>query len=204
MDPEQLVRYVGLLSSCKASPSEQTAAYSRGAHHHGRSGAVTYTEISQLVFGSGPDLEIWQMAARAAAIFCIALTLIRASGRRSFGQQSPFDACITVLIGAVLSRGVAGASPFWSTVAAGAILVAIHRSLALLSLRWPAMENLVNGVEIELVKDGRVSAKGMRRALVTRRNLDEAIRQKLGRSGIADVAVAIMERDGKITVIAKQ
>ncbi|MDB5827201.1 MAG: hypothetical protein JWQ73_1421 [Variovorax sp.] len=169
---------------------------------HGR--ALMYTEISELVFGTGPDLEVWQMAARAAAIFCVALILIRASGRRSFGQQSPFDACITVLIGAVLSRAVAGASPFWPTVAAGATLVAIHRALALASLRWVAVENLVTGAEIELVKDGRVNAKAMSHALVTRRNLDEAIRQKLGDANIDAVALAIMERDGKITVIQKR
>jgi hypothetical protein len=74
------------------------------------------------LFGQGSELEIWQMMARAVAIFFIALLLIRASGRRFFGQHAPFDACVTVLLGAVLSRAVAGASPFWATVAAGGAL----------------------------------------------------------------------------------
>jgi len=65
-------------------------------------------ELIHLVFGEGSDLEIWQMSMRGAVVFVVALVLIRASGRRSFGQHSPFDACITVLLGAVLSRAVVG------------------------------------------------------------------------------------------------
>ena len=42
------------------------------------------------LFGEGQDLASWQMAARGAAMFFIALVLIRVSGRRSFGQGSAF------------------------------------------------------------------------------------------------------------------
>ncbi|MET3382560.1 MULTISPECIES: DUF421 domain-containing protein [Variovorax] len=153
------------------------------------------------IFGTGSDLETWQMAARAIAVFFIALVLIRASGRRSFGQHSPFDACITVLLGAVLSRAVVGASPFWSTIAAGTALVVVHRAVALGSARWAAFEDVVNGREITLVRDAHLDQDAMRKALVSRRNLDEAVRQKLGDADLSSVRLAMLERDGKITVI---
>lgn len=156
------------------------------------------------LFGRGPELEPWQMAARAVAVFFIALVLIRASGRRSFGQHSPFDACITVLLGAVLSRAVVGASPFWSTMAAGAALVVVHRTVALGSSRWPRFEDLVNGREIVLVKDGQVDEQAMQSALVSRSNLAEAMRQQLGDVGIEAVARAVLERDGKLTVVERK
>jgi uncharacterized membrane protein YcaP (DUF421 family) len=156
------------------------------------------------VFGEGSSLKIWQMAARAAVIFVFALILIRTSGRRSFGQSSPFDACATVLLGAVLSRAVVGASPFWATVAAAAVLALMHRLLARACIRWQRLEDAVSGREIELVRDGRVDAEAMRRALLTERNLAEAVRQKIGERPIGDVALAMLERDGKITVIAKR
>ena len=162
------------------------------------------SEIIQQVFGEGSDLEIWQMAARAAAVFTLALALIRASGRRSFGQHSPFDACITVLLGAVLSRAVVGASPFWATIAAAAVLVLIHRAVALASIEWKWFEDWVNGREIELVRDGRVDAAAMRQALVSEKNLCEAVRQAIGDKKVSDVKRAILERDGKLTVIGKE
>lgn len=160
-------------------------------------------DLIDRVFGEGSDLEIWQMAARAAAIFVFTLIIIRASGRRSFGQSSPFDACATVLIGAVLSRAVVGASPFWATVASAAVLALMHRLMALACIRWKRLEDVVSGHEIELVRNGRVDDLAMRRALLTERNLAEAIRQKMGARPLKDVALAMLERDGKITVIAK-
>lgn len=160
-------------------------------------------QVFYWVFGHGTQLETWQMAARAIVIFFIALVLIRASGRRSFGQHSPFDACITVLLGAVLSRAVVGASPFWSTVVAGAALVILHRAVALCSLRWERFEDLVDGREIVLVRDGHMDRKNMRKALVSRKNLQEAMRQQIGNAGLAEVSRAILERDGKLTIIRR-
>ncbi|MDM0032277.1 DUF421 domain-containing protein [Variovorax sp. J22P271] len=160
-------------------------------------------EIIQLVFGEGSDLAVWQMSARAAVVFALALALIRASGRRSFGQHTPFDACITVLLGAVLSRAVVGASPFLATMAASTVLVFVHRAVALASTRWARFDDLVNGREIEVVRDGQVDPAAMRRALLSQSNLEEAIRQSIGDKKVSDVARATLERDGKVTVLAK-
>ena len=156
------------------------------------------------LFGEGSDLEIWQMAARAMVMFFIALLLIRASGRRSFGQHTPFDACVTVLLGAVLSRAVVGASPFLATVAAGAALVLIHRAMSIATARWPRFEDMVSGREVVIIRDGLLDRQAMLNALLTERNLREAVRQKLGSSDFSRVALAILERDGKITVIERK
>jgi uncharacterized membrane protein YcaP (DUF421 family) len=67
-------------------------------------------EILATIFGVGSELEPGQMAARAVVMFFVTLVLIRLSGRRSFGQRTAFDACTTVLLGAVLSRGLVGVS----------------------------------------------------------------------------------------------
>lgn len=155
----------------------------------------------QFIFGTGSDLEVWQLASRAAVVFAIAIVLIRASGRRSFGQHTVFDACITVLLGAVLSRAVVGASPFWPTVAGGAVLVGLHRLVAHLNLRSQWFEDLVTGREIELVHDGILDRSAMRQALVTDKNLQAAIRQKLGTDDLSRVRRAVLERDGRITII---
>ena len=80
-------------------------------------------DVVNTVFGSGRDLDALQMAARAAAIFIAALVLIRISGRRSFGQRSPFDYVVAILLGATLSRVIVGASPAFPTAVASLVLV---------------------------------------------------------------------------------
>ena len=156
-------------------------------------------ESLRTLFGEGPELGALQMALRSAVVFVLALAMIRVSGRRSFGQRRPFDACTTVLLGAVLSRAVVGASPFWATMAAGAVIVLLHRLVAMASLRWPRFERLVSGDKRELVRDGVRDQQEMDKALITARDLDEAVRDKLGDES-RPVRRAVLERDGRLTV----
>jgi uncharacterized membrane protein YcaP (DUF421 family) len=153
------------------------------------------------LFGEGPNLTFWQMAARAASVFLIALVLVRISGRRSFGQHSPFDACTTVLVGAILSRAVVGANPFWPTICGAATIVVMHRLIGQASVRWPKFEALISGHELHLVRNGKPDADQMRRALITDNDLKEAIRKKLGDSEVWEIESAVLERNGDITVI---
>jgi uncharacterized membrane protein YcaP (DUF421 family) len=159
-------------------------------------------DLIDTVFGSGDELDALQMSVRAISVSMMALAMIRASGRRSFGQQRPFDACTTVLLGAVLSRAVVGASPFWATMAAGATLVLLHRLIGMASLHWKWFETLVSGDKRELVGPSGTDQAEMRRGLITERDLDEATRKKTGDED-AGVERAVLERDGTITVKAK-
>ena len=140
------------------------------------------------------------MSLRAVLFFMLTLAFIRIAGRRSFGQRYPFDACTTVLLGAVLSRAVVGASPFWPTLCSGAAIVLLHRLIALASLRWPSVESWISGEACELVRDGRVDEAQLRHALMTHKDLQEAIRKHLGDEG-APVRRATLERDGAVSVL---
>ena len=156
-------------------------------------------DLVTTLFGDGTELNPLQMALRAAAVFVLTLAMIRIAGRRSLGQHRTFDTCTIVLIGAVLSRGVVGASPFWSTMAAGATIVLLHRLVAVASLHWAWFEALVSGDKRELVRDRRRDQDEMRKGLITDRDLDEAVRKKSGDEA-SPLERAVLERDGSITV----
>ena len=79
--------------------------------------------------GEGEHLNMLQMSMRAFGMFIIMMFLLRFAGMRAFAKKSAFDTIITIMLGAVLARGVVGASPFWSTVAASVVMVIMHRFL---------------------------------------------------------------------------
>lgn len=157
--------------------------------------------IFENIFGVGPDLSVLQMAARAAVVFWFALMVIRISGRRSFGLHGPFDSCTTVLLGATLSRAVSGASPFFATLAAAAVLVVMHRLTGIASQRWGWFDRVVSGSEIILARQGQADDHAMQKGLVTQRDLEEAIRKKTGQEDILIVERAVLERNGEITIV---
>ncbi|MGM2885457.1 hypothetical protein ACS2R9_27050, partial [Bacillus cereus group sp. BC64] len=84
-------------------------------------------DVVVALFGQGRMLGPGQMVLRAIVVFVVALVLIRIAGRRAFGQRSPFDHVVGILLGAILSRAVVGASPFVATVAASLAIAQLHR-----------------------------------------------------------------------------
>ena len=158
------------------------------------------SSILERIFGGGEDLTAMQMALRAVVVFFAALVLIRASGRRSFGQHSPFDSCMAVLFGAILSRAVVGASPFFATIAAAAALALAHRLLAMARVKWRGLDLRVNGAEIEVAAHGRTKPEAMRSALITDEELRKEMRKRFGSDDMARLRRATLERDGSIAV----
>ena len=159
-------------------------------------------DVLDALFGQGKDLTALQMGARAVVVFYLTLVVMRVSGRRSFGQRTTFDQVVMVLIGAVISRAVVGASPFVPTIAAALVIVCLHRVTAWLSISIPALDAMLNGDERLLVAGGRRSREEMRRGLISDRDLLEAARQH-GQTGIADCDL-VLERGGQISVVKRR
>src|SRR5258708_21312380 len=111
------------------------------------------------IFGEGKDLDSLQIAMRAVAVFFAALILIRISGRRSFGQRSPFDYVVAILLGATLSRVIVGASPAIPTFLASLVILLLHRALAWTCVRSRWLELLVVGGERMASKYGHVNSR---------------------------------------------
>jgi uncharacterized membrane protein YcaP (DUF421 family) len=159
--------------------------------------------ILTALFGDGSNLSTPQMVLRGVAVFALTLLMIRISGRRSFGQHTPFDACITVLLGSILSRAVVGASPFLPTIGTGVALVLLHRAFAMLSVRAPFFEALISGRPRTLVLDGKVIATATRKGLVSQADLLQALHEQVHSNELEQVHKMTLERDGTISVVQR-
>lgn len=160
-------------------------------------------DVFFLLFGQGRNLDPLQMSVRSIVVFLVALVLIRVSGRRSFGQRSSFDLVVVILLGATLSRAIVGASPFIATVVSSFAIVACHRLLAWGCMRSRWLERLVGGVEREVYSNGTFHPHEMDAALITPTDVHESVRQKTGSRSMENVAAAILERNGEVSVIRK-
>jgi len=155
------------------------------------------------IFGTGDNLDAGQMTARSFLMFFIALILIRISGMRSFGSKSAFDNIIVIMLGAILSRAVVGASPFISTVAAGITICVVHRVLAILCTRFHFISNLLKGTDQLLYGDGHLYKKNMLKADITQGDLEEGIRLAANVNSLEKTDEVRMERSGQISVVLK-
>ena len=161
-------------------------------------------EVINYLFGEGKDLTALQMGCRAFAMFFIALFLIRLSGMRTFGIKSAFDNCVIIMLGAVLSRSITGASPFLPTITAAIVLVSIHKILAILSVKNKTLSHLIKGKPVSVYKEGVLNSKNLQRCNISFGDIMEVVRNELNTNNLDDVEEIIMERTGKISIIRKE
>lgn len=155
------------------------------------------------IFGTGTELGPLQMAARAVVVFLFSLLLIRISGKRSFGMRMPVDNVVTILLGAVLSRAITGASPFFSTLAAGLAIIVMYRLITALTVYSRLFGRIVKG-KVDLVyKDGKMLKETMNRCMVTQKDLEEVVRVKGQADSFEKIETMHVERNGEISVVKK-
>ncbi|WP_242693224.1 DUF421 domain-containing protein [Sabulibacter ruber] len=165
-------------------------------------------ETLEYVFGIGQqDLNWWQMSIRAVVVFFISLVYVRIANKRIFGRHSAFDIVLGVMYGSVMSRAITGTSPFIPTLAAGLVLIVLHRMLASLAAgtqHHESLSNFLKGKTATLVQDGKFLEDALRAHNVTKNDIMEALRTKGGPVEVEKIETACLERSGSISVVYKK
>ncbi len=146
------------------------------------------------------QLAIGQMIVRAIIVFISALIIVRIGKRRFMGGFTAFDTIMGVIIGSVLSRAINGSARLTETLAATLALVCLHWLFATLSFYSETFSGWLKGAKRELIKDGEVQWKAMRKSAIGKDDLMQAIRQTGGVESFEQVKSACLERGGLITV----
>jgi uncharacterized membrane protein YcaP (DUF421 family) len=126
-----------------------------------------------------------------------------AVGASSFGRKTAFDNIIVIILGAVLSRPLVGASPFWPCVAGSTVLSLIHRLIGIAKGRWSTVERIVAGRVDALWHDGRLEHHKMARHEISVSDLDAAARSALNVATHDQVPEIRIETNGELTVVSK-
>lgn len=156
------------------------------------------------IFGEGKDLTALQMTARGVVIFIITLILIRISGRRSFGLKTPADNIIVILLGSLLSRAIAGVSPFVPVVAVSFTVVILHRLITWVGIKSPSFKHLVDGKRLLLFENGKFLKENMDKALLCEEDAMQGTRKAALTDDLNKIDRIYMECTGEISPLKKQ
>ena len=158
--------------------------------------------IQHLVGADAGPMLWWQMCIRALVILLFGLLLVRLAGKRVFGKWGAIDIIVSVIIGSNLSRALTGSAPLIATLAATAMLVALHWLLTTLAARMNWLGPVLKGRPVRLISRGEVDARALRREGVGANDLEEALRCA-GVEGPGQVDSAWLERNGQISVVRR-
>jgi YetF C-terminal domain len=157
--------------------------------------------------GLGQDaaaLTFTQISLRGIIVFIATLVIVRCGDRRFLSQKTAFDAVLGFILASMLARAVNGTAAFVPTLGAGFVLVALHRVLAYWSRRSHAFGLLIKGRSDVIVRDGHVDDPVAKRNRLSEHDLLEDLRLNGNVRDIRDVALAVFERNGQISVIRRE
>ena len=143
------------------------------------------------------------MCARAVIVFFVTLTLLRLAGARAFGGNTAFDVVLKIMLGALLSRAVVAASPFWGTLAVGAVFVALHRLLGLASYHSDFIGKIIKGEATLLARQGQIIPESLSKTELTDKDFHEGLHDAANLASVAETEAVYLERNGSISVVKK-
>jgi uncharacterized membrane protein YcaP (DUF421 family) len=160
-------------------------------------------DLLEQIFGlslKSEQLGFAHMAARAFLMYVLLIAIIRAGKKRFLGRATAFDVVLSIMVGAIAARAVTGGAPYFPSLLAILVFVAMHWLFSSLARGSSSFSSLIKGNATPLIRNGCIDEKALKDAHMSRDDLDEDLREK-GVADPAEVAEARLERSGRLSVL---
>jgi uncharacterized membrane protein YcaP (DUF421 family) len=153
-----------------------------------------------------PDVQVLEKIVRPLVVYFFLLLMFRIAGKRELGQMTPFDLIVLLTISNVLQNAMIGPdNSLTGGLIGGLALFCANGLLSRLALRFPSLGRLFEGMPTLLIEDGHILTRNLRREVMTRSELERAIRKHDldPETDLPLIKRALLEQDGTVTIIHK-
>ncbi|MBV4462879.1 uncharacterized membrane protein YcaP (DUF421 family) [Pseudomonas sp. F-14 TE3623] len=142
---------------------------------------------------------------RAAVMYLALMVLFKIAGRRSLAELTTFDFVLLMIIGEATQQALLGNDfSLTNSMLVIVTLITIDVGLSLLKQRSQWVQRLIDGGPTIIVENGKILHKRLRHARLVEADIMEAARSSQGIETLEQIKFAIIERNGKISVIAQE
>lgn len=141
---------------------------------------------------------------RGLVVYVFLLVVFRLAGKRTLAEASPFELVLLLIISETTQEAmIDGDHSMTQGFLLILTLVGTSILLSFLKVRFPAVERWLEGMPVVIVEDGRLHRDRMARARVGEDDLLVAARQQHGLETMAQIKHAVLEANGKISIIPR-
>jgi uncharacterized membrane protein YcaP (DUF421 family) len=149
------------------------------------------------------ETSVWELLLRGSLLYLGILLLMRVLPRRAGSELATMDLIFIILIGEAAAHALGD----YTSVAEGFIviitLMAGNYIVNALSYHFTFIEKLVSAPPLQIIKEGKLLHRNMRREYITKEELLDYLRKE-GIEDVNQVKAAFVESEGQITVIKKK
>jgi uncharacterized membrane protein YcaP (DUF421 family) len=142
---------------------------------------------------------------RVVFLYLFLLLVFRINGSRTLGQATTFDLLLLLILSETIQQALVGEDH--SLTQAMLLIVTfllMNVGLSLLKQRSKRFERLLEGSPVVLVHNGRPLREVMDRLRVDEDDVLEVVREQRGLERMEQVKFAILERNGRISIIPQE
>ncbi len=140
---------------------------------------------------------------RSIIIYLIVLLVFRLMGKRQLGQMQPFELVLTLIIADLATIPMAEvAVPVLHGIVPLLTLVVLHFVLTLISRNSQKFSKIISGKPVIIINPKGIDYNAMKKLNLSTDDLFAALRE-CGYFNISQIQYAIMETNGKVSVMPK-
>ena len=140
---------------------------------------------------------------RTLIIYIFLLIVMRLMGKRQLGELELSELITTFLFSEIATTPITNPdSSIWHAILPIIIIASLEMLLSFSLLKIPILKKILTGRPSVIIQRGKISKEEMKRARLTIDELISQIRQG-GIFNISEVEYAILEENGKLTVVPK-
>ena len=141
---------------------------------------------------------------RTIIIYIVLLVTMRIMGKRQLGELEVSELVTTLLISEIASLPIADRSmPITHALIPLVTILTLEVILSVILLKFPRLKNLASTRPSVLIRHGKLDQTEMRRVRVSLDELISEARQN-GVCSLEDIDYAILEQNGKLSIIIKR
>lgn len=145
------------------------------------------------------------MVLRAACMYLFLMVVLKIAGRRTLLQMTSFDFILLLIISEATQQALLGDdfSLFGAFITIGT-LIAMDILFSMLKDKVPAADLVLDGSPVILIENGKTLDKRMVQLRISLEDVMEVARQEQGLERASQIKYAILETNGKISVIPEK
>ncbi len=140
---------------------------------------------------------------RTLLIYVFLIFTMRLMGKRQIGELEVTDLVTTLLLSEIAALPITNQElPVSYAIIPMVVLLALEVLSSYILLRFPKLKKILSAQPTVLIQHGKLSQKALRETRITLEELMSEVRQQ-GLTDLEQVACAILEKNGNLTVLPK-
>lgn len=142
---------------------------------------------------------------RASVVYAVLLVLFRLAGKRTLAEVTTFDFVLLLIISEATQQAMVGSdNSMTNSLLLVGTLVGLNILLSELKQRFAVVERVLDGMPLLIVEHGRPLKDRMNKERVDVDDVLDAARESHGLERMDQIKYAVLERNGKISIIPSE